>query len=178
MIFVHFSENVRTEGNRLHWEVDHLKNITIPGTNISVNYVAAETMLDGKIRCILSEVTNSTQSCKICGATPTQMSKPKGVLHSFKPNKDALKRGGSFLHARLRAFDFFCKFKFHSEFKTWACSGGTNKESYDAMRKELQEDFREKLGLRVYIPLPGQSEIWYSDPNINSLIKTICHDFK
>ena len=110
---IFFAENVTAEGNRLQFERQNLQPFTKPGENYSINYKGAPTMQDGKVCTILSEATNSFQSCPCCGATPTQMSKAKGVLHSFKPYPNELEKGIRPLHVKLRAFDYFCKNYFH-----------------------------------------------------------------
>ena len=106
-------------------EVSELKPFTILGLNgtvITVNYTCVSTMLDGKIKAILSDVSNNGRcNCVFCGATPTQMSKARGILHSFKPSPQALQLGIGPLHSMLRAFDWVCKFKFHEKFKLWSC---------------------------------------------------------
>jgi len=112
-----FSENVKKEGDRLASEVENLKPFKILGVNgeeILIKYVCLETMLDGKIKCILSDVSNNGRgNCWVCGATPTQMSAAKGVHHSFKPSTKGLSLGIAPLHSELRAFDWICKHAFH-----------------------------------------------------------------
>ena len=153
-----FSENVKKEGDRLAAEVEGLKPFKILGVNgteLTINYVCLETMLDGKIKCILSDVSNNGRAnCWICGATPSQMSKPKGVYHDFKPSVKGLSLGISPLHSELRAFDWVCKHAFHQDFKLWSCVGDTNKQLYAERKQQLQDDFQEKLNLRVYMPNP------------------------
>ena len=98
-------------------EVQNLKPyrfIGVNGTEVTVNYVCLETMLDGKIKCILSDVSNNGRgNCWVCGATPSQMSAPKGVYHSFQASIKGLSLGISPLHSELRAFDWVCKHAFH-----------------------------------------------------------------
>ena len=153
-----FSENVKKEGDRLEAEVESLKPykfIGVNGNEITVKYVCLETMLDGKIKCILSDVSNNGRAnCWICGCTPTQMSKPKGVYHNFKPSIKGLSLGIAPLHSQLRAFDWVCKHAFHQDFKSWSCVGDVNKAKYAERKQELQDAFDEKLNLKVYMPNP------------------------
>ena len=118
-----FADKVQAEANRLQNEIDRLQSFYIPGTNILVHYRNLHTMIDGKIKVILSEVSNNaTCNCWVCGAKPSEMAKPKGTKHSFLPNREALKKGGAPLHTKLRLFDYVCKFAFHQDFKSWTCS--------------------------------------------------------
>ena len=106
-------------------EIDELRPFTIIGANgkiITVNYVCIMTMLDGKIKCILSDVSNNGRcNCWICGATPSEMAYLKGIKHDFKPSPKALLLGIAPLHSAMRAFDYICKYKFHEDFRSWSC---------------------------------------------------------
>ena len=41
--------------------------------NTTVNHIIELTMVDGKVATALSDVTNSSQCCSVCGTKPTQM---------------------------------------------------------------------------------------------------------
>ena len=43
---------------------------------------------------------------------------------------------------------------FFLDFKSWSCVGDVNKQLYAERKQELQDDFQEKLNLRVYMPNP------------------------
>ena len=113
--------SIRTEGNRLKAEIKQLIPFRVPETDIDVHYRFAPTMIDGKVRKVWTDVTNAPTNCPICGATPTQMSKPKGVLHDFVPFPGALQYSCGGVHGYLRSFDWFNKTRFHHDFKLWSC---------------------------------------------------------
>ena len=115
-----FAEAVRTEGARLQKEIDELEPFQTPF--VRVEYRCLQTMNDGKVKVILSDVGNNARcNCWVCGATPSEMSKPKGERHNFTANEESLLRGGGPLHTKLRAFDWICKHAFHRDFKSWSC---------------------------------------------------------
>ena len=121
--FNFFSANVRKEADRLLHNVEELVPLYVPGIEKPIHYQCLRTMLDGKIKCILSDVSNNGFcNCVICGATPSQMAYPKGERHSFKASPLALSLGPGPLHVRLRTFDYVCKYYFHQDFKLWSCS--------------------------------------------------------
>ena len=121
-IVSNFADKVRAEANRLQTEIDRLQPFNIPGTNILINYNCLHSMLDGKVKVIISEVSNNaTCNCWICGAKPSEMAKRRGSRHSFLANRNALLKGGAPLHTKLRLFDYVCKFYFHQDFKSWTC---------------------------------------------------------
>ena len=115
------AELIRNVGNQCQIEVDNLKPYIDPKTNVKISYKCAPTLIDGKVRMVWSDVTTSYCNCPLCGAKPEEMGKPRGDLHDFTPNPDALKYSCCGLHGPLRSFDFFCKNRFHWDFKCWAC---------------------------------------------------------
>ena len=94
---------------------------SVPGTDIKVSHRWAPTMIDGKVRKVWTDVTNAFTNCPICGATPTQMGKPKGELHDFVPMPGSLQYTCGGVHGYLRSFDWFNKNRFHEDFKLWSC---------------------------------------------------------
>ena len=103
-------------------ERESLTPYNVPGTEIYIPYRLAPTMIDGKVRKVWTDVTNATQNCPICGATPSQMGRPKGVLHDFTPLPGTLQYTCGGVHGYLRSFDWCNKNRFHSDFKLWTCT--------------------------------------------------------
>ena len=68
-------------------------------------------------------LTTGYSSCYVCGATPIQMSEPRGVLHSFIPKPGTLSLGIHPLHISMTAFNWFNKTAFHQDFRNWRCEG-------------------------------------------------------
>ena len=114
---------IRTEGDRMQEQVDNLTPFTVPGTDgkVKVSFRCAPTLIDGKVRKVWSDVTSAFTNCPLCGATPRQMGKPRGVEHDFTPSPEALKYSCCGLHGPLRSFDWFTKNRFHWDIKSWTC---------------------------------------------------------
>ena len=111
----------RNEKIRVEEEEENLQPYKIPGTNIVVHHKFYPTMVDTKVRKVWSDVTTASTNCYLCGATPKQMGKPRGVLSDFEILPGALKYGGFGVHGYMRSFDLFCKCRFHFDFKLWSC---------------------------------------------------------
>ena len=112
---------IRTEGNRIKAELVQLTPFSVPGTDLTVTYRFVPSMIDGKVRKVWTDVTAASQNCPICGATPSQMGRPKGELHDFTPFPGTLQYTCGGVHGYLRSFDWFNKCRFHYDFKCWTC---------------------------------------------------------
>ena len=99
-----------------------MQQFDIPGTDVKVRHHFTCSMIDGKVRNVFTDVTNAMQNCPICGATPTQMGRPKGELHNFEPIEGALDYASFGLHGGLRSWAWFNKNWLHSDFKLWSCT--------------------------------------------------------
>ena len=112
---------IRTEKIRVETEIEEMEPLDVPGLNVKVRHNCHCSMIDGKVRNVLTDVTNSSQNCPICGATPLQMSRPRGELHDFEPREGALQYASFGVHSYLRSWAWKNKNRLHWDFKQWAC---------------------------------------------------------
>ena len=114
---------IRSRGNQVKAEIAAMERepFEVPGLNVKIRHKCCGSMIDGKVRNVLTEVTNAMQNCPICGATPIQMSRPKGELHNFEPIDGALDYASFGVHAYLRSWANFNKARLHWDFKQWSC---------------------------------------------------------
>ena len=95
--------------------------IKIFDTQVCIHHRLTPTMNDGKVKSVWGD-TRGMMKCTICGATPTQMGSPAGVLHDFLPRQDfdVLPFGPGNLHNILRAFDWINKFYKYKDIRNWS----------------------------------------------------------
>ena len=74
--------------------------------------------IDGKTKVHWTNAPGGMVSCYVCGATPRQMGKRHG---KFTPREGTCECGFSPLHARMRAFEWFCKTAIYSEIRSYQC---------------------------------------------------------
>ena len=127
--------------------VQELEPFLIPfgKTAIPVNLIGHPSLIDGKVCTIWSDFEKfigtlssllligkwfyvfffqiGYAQCYVCGATATEMSEPRGVLHWFIPKPGTLALGLHPLHIEMTGFNWFCKTAFHQDFRDWACRG-------------------------------------------------------
>ena len=65
------SDTVKSESEYILEKLDELAPIIIH--DVSVTHLLEMTMVDGKVATILSDKSNATTSCSICGLTTSQM---------------------------------------------------------------------------------------------------------
>ena len=114
-------------------------------------------MIDGKV-CNTITGQKSTQSCYICSAKPSDMNNFQ-KLESLTPNKDTYKLGLSTLHAWIRCFEYLL----HISYKLVIFPRASSKarltaaetEKVQKNKKEIQDNFKLKLGLNVDMPKQG-----------------------
>ena len=129
----------------------------VPGLNVKISHNCHASMIDGKVRKVWSDITNASQNCPICGATPRQMSKPRGEFHNFTPIEGALKFASFGVHAVMRSWDWFNKRRFHDDFRQWSCRD-IHVRLYDQQKAGLKADFLQPpFGFKVYQPTNGGS---------------------
>lgn len=114
------------------------------------------TMVDGKVCNALSEFCPSSR-CYVCKASPNEMNQINLCL-SKTADADASKYefGLSPLHAMIRFFEYFIHIAYRMDFKNWQASKEF-KPLYESRKKEIQTQFRERLGLIVDKPKSGGS---------------------
>lgn len=113
-------------------------------------------MIDGKV-CNAATHTKSTMRCYICGATSLQFND----LEKERPcKKENLEFGLSLLHARIRFFESILHVAYRLPVKKWNVRLTIEeKQAVENKKKEIQDKFREKLGLLVDIP-KANGKLW------------------
>lgn len=115
----------------------------------SVKHKIVFTMVDGKV-CNAATHTKSTMRCYICGATSVEFND----LTKERPcNIDNMRFGLSLLHARIRFFESILHVAYKLPIKKWrARLSDEEKQLVETRKKDIQNKFREELGLLVDIP--------------------------
>ena len=113
-------------------------------------------MIDGKVSSILSEVSNSYQTCPICGCPPREMNTLDTVLHR-EVNAEAIDLWLSILHAWIRFFLTLSPFELQTRAGTWQARGKESKEKVATKKKEVQEKMKDNFGIFVDFPKTGGS---------------------
>ena len=111
------TEVLRTEEAYLDSTKANLSE-TVISEKLSVSRTIDLTMIDGKVATVLSTVTNSSQCCSLCGASPKQMNNLDEV--SKRPyTGEGLKHGLSTLHAWIRCMECLLHISYKSTIKKW-----------------------------------------------------------
>lgn len=124
--------------------------IVVEGHEVFVNFTLHCTMLDGKVRQVLTD-TISSQRCSICECTPKEMNKLDIVLQK-PPKTAAYKFGLSTLHAWIRNMEWVL----HLSYKVLANVRKYNekltteeKAMIQAKKNEVIDGIKEALGILV-----------------------------
>lgn len=83
--------------------------------DLLVHHNVSLTMTDGKVATALSTVTNSMQSCPICGASPKILNN----IEEVKTRQEALKHGLSTLHAWIRCKECCLHISYKTDIQKW-----------------------------------------------------------
>lgn len=134
---------------------DQAKNLQVTkiGENVTVKHTLLLTMVDGKV-CNAATETTSTSRCYICKKT----SKEFNDLSSFKEeDPETFKFGLSILHARIRFFESLLHlgYKVKADIKKGRVSKIDKEVIESQVKKTMQQDFQERMGLIVDVPKPG-----------------------
>lgn len=121
--------------------------------NISVKHVLILSMIDGKVSNALTE-TASSQKCSICGALPKHMNSILNVTQR-SVNDNALVFGISPLHSLIRCFECLLHVAYRLDIQKWQARGEESKISVANRKLEIQQNFREKLGLIIDVVKQG-----------------------
>lgn len=137
-------------------------------------------MIDGKV---CSALTNtSTMTCFICKAKISQMNNIVSVRQ--RPVEErTLKFGLSVLHAYIRCFECLLHIAYRLEIKTWKVPK-VHREAFEARKKTLQSEFRQRMGFIVDIPISGAGNTnngntarrFFSNPALSAEITGIDQD--
>ena len=121
--------------------------VTLGDTLFSVKHTMKPTMV-----CNAATQTTSTMRCYICGATCKDFN---NLTKSREVKPDTLKFGLSILHARIRIFESLLHLSYKLPVKKWQLRSECDKDIVKQRKSEIQENFRNKIGLIVDVPKPG-----------------------
>jgi hypothetical protein len=177
-------EVIKSEFDNMERQIANLTptKIDLCGRTYIVKHNLLKTMIDGKI-CNALTLNKSTQRCYICKATTSEFNK---ILET-KPrpyDPQTLDFGISPLHASIRFFECLLHISYKLPVKSWQVRGEKNKEIVANRKKNIQIQFREKLGLLVDVPKLGfgntndgnTARRFFSDPDIAQEITGIDRD--
>lgn len=122
------------------------------GKQININFKLVLTMIDGKV-CNSITNTSSSMRCYLCGATSKEFNDIDKMLQ--RPIiEDRSEFGISSLHAWIRLFECCLHVAYKFEIKKWQ-GREEDKEDVARRKKNIQQGFRDRLGLIVDQPKPG-----------------------
>ena len=108
-----------------------------------------ETTVDGKVATILSEGTDATTSCSICGLSSSNLNNLEKVYRVAADLPDIkFKHGLSNLHLWIRSMECFLHIANWLDFKKWQARG-ENKELLKLKQKQIQVALRGGLDINV-----------------------------
>ena len=119
-------------------EMNYFKQIELHPTQIGtvvVEHKLEVTMIDGKVATALSEATNSSQCCSICGLNPKRMN---NISYAEDISKDLLpvsfQYGLSTLHAWIRCMECILHISYKLEINNWQARSVEQKEAVKVKR--------------------------------------------
>lgn len=116
-------------------------------SEIRITHKLCLTMIDGKI-CNTITKTQSSMRCYLCKASPKEMNN-LGAINTRVINEDFYAYGMSSLHAWIRCFECLIHISYNIPFKTWSIRNPESKLQRDNRKKDIQNEFRSKLGVLV-----------------------------
>lgn len=153
--FVHESNEVtRSEIAHIQNQAQNINPTEVEADNkvIRVSHTLVLTMVDGKV-CNAATNTTSTMKCYICKQTSKDFSNLNNIDES-SIDTNTLKFGLSILHARIRFLETCLHLAYKLPVKKWRLNK-EEKELAAERKKEIQEAFRERMGLLVDVPKAG-----------------------
>lgn len=183
--FVHESTEV------IRLEIEYIENqqrniiptkVEINDKLIKVSHTLLLTMVDGKV-CNAATSTTSTMKCYICKQSSKDFNSLKRIDESaIDPN--TLKFGLSILHTRIRFLEMCLHMAYKLPIGKWRLSS-EEKIISNAKKKEIQEAFKNELGLLVDVPKAGfgntndgnTSRRFFADPEITARITGLNIEF-
>ena len=112
-------------------------------------------MIDGKIQTILSDVTNLTQCCSVCGVSPKNMNNLEMVLKLDNASNLELKYSLSSLHSWIRFFEMVLHIGYKLETQKWQSRAIKDMENVKQVKKRIQTEFMNQMGC-----VPKKWRIW------------------
>jgi hypothetical protein len=136
-------------------------------------------MIDARV-CNAATYTTSTMRCYICGE-PSKDYNNLSIKKEVTP--EALLFGLSILHSRIRLFESILHVAYKLPVQKWQLRSEDEKAIVKQRKLEIQEEFRTKMGLLVYVdvPKPGcgntnggnTSRRFFTDPELSGAITGI-----
>lgn len=155
-----------------------IENLTPYGSAVGqINFKLCLTMVDGKV---CSALTNtSSMTCYVCSAKISQMNDIVS-LRQLPVNPNALQFGLSVLHAYIRCFECLLHISYRLQLQVWKVSKA-HKEAFETRKRNIQSEFRQKMGLLVDIPKTGSGNTndgntarrFFSNPSLSAEITGI-----
>lgn len=145
------AEMVTQQFKDMQTEIENLIP-TYCNVNIIIKHDLHLTMIDGKIRTIISK-TSSSSTCPICLTKPSEMN---NLLDVYKKplREDIYKYGLSTLHLWIRCMECLLHIAYNIDFKSWSAKG-ENKTLKEERKKAIQKAFRDELGIIVDVVKQG-----------------------
>lgn len=168
------AEKTREEVERVSSEIDSLvpSVVEIPEQKLEINHNLHLTMVDGKV-CQALTNTQSSSTCTICGANPSEMNKLNEIAKRTE-NSDNFEYGLSTLHAWIRLMECIIHIAYRLSFCKWRASKDEQKEQMKEEKKRIQEEFKSRTGLLIDYPKQGAGSTndgntarrFFSDPEL------------
>lgn len=144
-------EIIRREKGYIENKINNLFPSHLNG-DIVVRHELLLTMIDGKACSSIAE--SSSMNCYICGATPKQMNS-FDIVQQRTINMNNLKFGMSSLHGWIRCMEFLLHVSYNLEIQKWSVRAPQQKILKLERKKNIQEQFRRKLGLLIDVVKQG-----------------------
>lgn len=150
--FIKESDDViRREKNNIENKINNLSSTHLNG-DIVVKHELLLTMIDGKACSVIAG--SSSMNCYICGATPKQMN-CLDIVQKRTININNLKFGMSSLYGWIRCMEYLLHISYNLEIQKWSVRDPQQKILKLERKKNIQEQFRQKLGLLIDVVKQG-----------------------
>ena len=119
---------------------------------IMVNHIIELTMVDGKVATALTDLTNSSQCCSVCGTKPTQMNNIHLLTQAHLLPGDGFNYGLSTLHPWIHCMECVLHVSYKLGIRKHQARSVEDKVSVKLKKKTIQEQIKEQLGLVIEVP--------------------------
>lgn len=135
--------------------------------------VALCTNVDGKVIQKITKKTKSSQSCPICGLTPSQFKSFNKLKKTLKIQNQYLLLGLTPMHTAIRIFEFFIRLGSKMTIKANTATPKT-KQYIKEQEKLICELLKQELGINVNVPKTGG----VGNSNTGNIAKTALRNYK
>ena len=125
--------------------------VPLEAATATVTYDLCMTMVDGKVVNAVTDTT-STQTCSICGATPTDMNRLEAVYSRPQTN---LQYGISSLHLWIRCLEALLRIAYRLKVKKRTARDPAEKLAVEQAKKTIHDELKRTMGLCVDEPRAG-----------------------